>query len=128
MLCNARKSRRLKTDLGEWIVQIAQETPSHIVAPALHKSREEIHRLLTRVLGRTIPEDAEGMTEVARLELRRAFADAGIGISGANFLIAETGSLLILENEGNIRMTTSLPRVHVCGHRYRETASSSCRP
>ena len=103
----------VETDLGEWIVQIAQETPSHIVAPALHKSREEIHRLLTRVLGRTIPEDAEGMTEVARLELRRAFADAGIGISGANFLIAETGSLLILENEGNIRMTTSLPRVHV---------------
>jgi L-lactate dehydrogenase complex protein LldF len=103
----------VETDLGEWIVQIANETPSHIVAPALHKSRQEIRQLFARVLKRTMPEDAEGLTEIARVELRRSFADADIGISGANFLIAETGSLLILENEGNIRMTTSLPRVHI---------------
>ena len=103
----------LESDLGEWIVQIAEETPSHIVAPALHKSREEIRQLFARVLGRPMPEDAEGLTEVARLELRRPFADADIGISGANFLVAETGSALILENEGNIRMTTSLPKVHI---------------
>lgn len=103
----------VETDLGEWIVQIANESPSHIVAPALHKTREEIRQLFKRVLKRPMPEDAEGLTEIARLELRRAFAHADMGISGANFLIAETGSLLILENEGNIRMTTTLPRVHV---------------
>lgn len=105
--------RPVETDLGEWIVQIAGETPSHIVAPALHRSREEVRDLFARVLDRPMPEDAEGLTEVARLELRQAFADADIGISGANFLVAETGSFLILENEGNIRMTTSLPRMHI---------------
>lgn len=103
----------IETDLGEWIVQLAEETPSHIVAPALHKSRETIRRLFERVLKRKMPEDAEGLTEVARLELRRSFAQADIGISGANFLVAETGSLLILENEGNIRLTTSMPRIHI---------------
>lgn len=103
----------IETDLGEWIVQIAGEAPSHIVAPALHKSREEIRRLFEAVLNRPMPEDAEGLTEVARQELRQAFVDAEIGITGVNFLIEETGSLLILENEGNIRMTTSMPRVHV---------------
>ncbi|MCH2133530.1 MAG: LutB/LldF family L-lactate oxidation iron-sulfur protein [Phycisphaerales bacterium] len=105
--------RPVETDLGEWIVQIANETPSHIVAPALHRSREDVRELFARVLQRPMPEDAEGLTEVARLELRQAFADADIGISGANFLVAETGSFLVLENEGNIRMTTSLPRVHI---------------
>lgn len=103
----------IETDLGEWIVQLAGEAPSHIVAPALHKSREAIHRLFEEVFDRELPEDAEGLTEFARLELRRSFATANVGISGANFLIAETGSLLILENEGNIRMTTSMPRIHI---------------
>ena len=103
----------VETDLGEWIVQLAEEPPSHILVPAIHKRRHEIRELFGRVLGRPMPEDAEGLTEVARNELRDQFANADIGISGVNFLVAETGSFLLIENEGNIRLTTSLPRVHV---------------
>lgn len=103
----------VETDLGEWIVQLAEEPPSHILVPAIHKRRHEIRELFGRVLGRPMPEDAEGLTEVARNELRRQFANADLGISGVNFLVAETGSFLLIENEGNIRLTTSLPRVHV---------------
>jgi L-lactate dehydrogenase complex protein LldF len=105
--------RAVETDLGEWIVQIAGETPSHIVAPAIHRSRQDIRQLFEDVLGRPMPEDATGLTAVARAELRAAFASADVGISGANFLVAQTGSLLILENEGNIRMTTTMPRMHI---------------
>ena len=103
----------VETDLGEWIVQLAEEPPSHILVPAIHKRRHEIRELFGRVLGRVMPEDAEGLTEVARNELRERFAHADIGISGVNFLIAETGSFLLIENEGNIRLTTSLPKVHI---------------
>lgn len=103
----------VETDLGEWIVQLAEETPSHILVPAIHKRRTEIRDLLARVLGRPMPDDADGLTAVARDELRPRFAEAALGISGGNFLIAETGSFLLIENEGNIRLTTSLPRVHV---------------
>ncbi len=103
----------VETDLGEWIVQLAEEPPSHILAPAIHKRRREIRDLLARVLDRPMPDDAAGLTEVARHELRGHFAQAELGISGANFLVAETGSFLLIENEGNIRLTTSLPRVHV---------------
>jgi L-lactate dehydrogenase complex protein LldF len=103
----------VETDLGEWIVQLAEEPPSHILAPAIHKRRREIRDLLARVLGRPMPDDATGLTEVARNELRERFAQADLGISGANFLVAETGSFLLIENEGNIRLTTSLPRIHV---------------
>ncbi len=103
----------VETDLGEWIVQLAEEPPSHILAPAIHKRRREIRDLLARVLGRPMPDDAAGLTEVARNELRGRFAQAELGISGANFLVAETGSFLLIENEGNIRLTTSLPKIHV---------------
>lgn len=103
----------VETDLGEWIVQLAEETPSHILVPAIHKRRTEIRDLLARVLGRPMPDDADDLTAVAREELRPRFAAADLGISGGNFLIAETGSFLLIENEGNIRLTTSLPRVHV---------------
>lgn len=103
----------VETDLGEWIVQLAGETPSHILVPAIHKRRGEIRDLLARVLDRPMPDDAEGLTAVAREALRPRFARADIGVSGANFLVAETGSFLLIENEGNIRLVTSLPRVHV---------------
>jgi L-lactate dehydrogenase complex protein LldF len=103
----------VETDLGEWIVQLAEETPSHILAPAIHKRRVEIRDLLARVLGRPMPDDAEGLTAIARAELRPRFASAELGISGGNFLVAETGSFLLIENEGNIRLTTSLPRTHI---------------
>ena len=103
----------VETDLGEWIVQLAEEPPSHILVPAIHKRRREIRDLFARTLGRPMPDDAEGLTEIARNELRDRFAHAEMGISGVNFLVAETGSFLLIENEGNIRLTTSLPRVHV---------------
>ena len=103
----------VETDLGEWIQQLAGEPPSHILVPAIHKRRDEIRELLARVLGRPMPEDPVGLTEIARNELRDRFARADVGITGANFLVAETGSILLVENEGNIRLTTSLPRIHV---------------
>ncbi len=103
----------IETDLGEWILQLADETPSHILVPAIHKRRREIRDLFARILGRPMPEDAAGLTAIARNELRNRFATADLGISGANFLVAETGSFLLIENEGNIRLTTSLPRVHI---------------
>ena len=103
----------VETDLGEWIVQLAEEPPSHILAPAIHKRRREIRDLLAQVLDRPMPDDAAGLTAVARNELRGRFAQADLGISGANFLVAETGSFLLIENEGNIRLTTSLPKIHI---------------
>ena len=103
----------VETDLGEWILQLADETPSHILVPTIHKRRREIRDLFARVLGRPMPDDAAGLTAIARNELRTRFAAADLGISGANFLVAETGSFLLIENEGNIRLTTSLPRVHI---------------
>lgn len=103
----------IETDLGEWIVQLAHETPSHIVLPAIHKTRADIARLFARTLGTPDDADAATLTRAARRELRSAFATARMGISGVNFAVAETGSLLILENEGNARLTTSVPPVHV---------------
>ncbi|MEE2972106.1 MAG: LutB/LldF family L-lactate oxidation iron-sulfur protein [Planctomycetota bacterium] len=103
----------VETDLGEWVLQLAEEPPSHILVPAIHKRRHEIREIFARTLGRPMPEDAEGLTAIARDELRTRFAHADLGISGGNFLVAETGSFLLIENEGNIRLTTSLPRVHV---------------
>jgi L-lactate dehydrogenase complex protein LldF len=103
----------VESDLGEWIVQIAGETPSHIVAPAIHHSRESVHQLFEKTLQRKIPDDAESMTMVAREVLRQAFLRADVGITGVNYLVAETGSFLVLENEGNQRLTTSLPKVHI---------------
>ena len=103
----------VETDLGEWIQQLADEVPFHIVVPAIHKSRTMVAELFERKVGTPPDADAKTLTAAARVQLRAKFAAAGLGISGANFAIAETGSLLILENEGNIRLTTSVPKVHV---------------
>jgi L-lactate dehydrogenase complex protein LldF len=103
----------VETDLGEWIVQLAGEVPSHIVAPAIHKTRHQVGELFARELGVEATGDEQALTAIARRFLRERFAAAGLGVSGANFLVAETGSLLLIENEGNIRLCTSLPRVHV---------------
>lgn len=103
----------IETDLGEYILQLAQEPPSHIVAPVVHKSRDEVSDLfaekhaLPRKTG--IPE----LCREAREKLRPHFLSADMGVSGANFIVAETGSTLIVTNEGNGRMVTTLPRVHV---------------
>ena len=102
-----------ETDLGEFIIQLAEEPPSHIVGPAIHKSLEEIRALFAEHLG--TPKDAspEELAAAARRFLREKFLSAELGISGGNFLVAETGTLVLVENEGNIRLSTSLPRVHV---------------
>ena len=102
-----------ETDLGEYIIQLAEETPSHLVAPALHKTRGQVAQLFTEQLGVPYSEDIEEMARVARVALRQKFLDADMGVSGANFLVAETGSLVIITNEGNGRLCTSAPRIHV---------------
>jgi L-lactate dehydrogenase complex protein LldF len=103
----------LETDLGEYIIQLAGETPSHIIAPAIHKTRYQIADLFVEKLGIAPTDDVVVLTATARRVLRQKFAAADVGISGVNFGVAETGTILILENEGNIRLTTSLPKVHI---------------
>ncbi len=102
-----------ETDLGEYIIQLAGETPSHLVAPALHKTREQVSELFHQKLGVPLTDDIEEMARVARETLRQKFLQADLGLSGANFLVAETGSLVIITNEGNGRLCTSAPRIHV---------------
>lgn len=103
----------VETDLGEWIIQLAGETPSHIVVPAIHKTKAQIAELFADKVGTNRKADVDELTATARRILRERFAEATVGISGVNFGIAETGSILILENEGNVRLTTSLPRTHI---------------
>ncbi|MCB2204152.1 iron-sulfur cluster-binding protein [bacterium] len=109
----ARGLRTVETDLGEYIVQLAKEPPSHITAPALHKSRGEIGQLFAEQLGIPFTDDPEELTAIARKILREDFLQAGVGISGVNFAVAESGSICIVENEGNARLSMSLPRRHI---------------
>ncbi len=102
-----------ETDLGEYIIQLAEETPSHLVAPALHKTKEQVSELFHQKLGVPRTDDIEEMARVARATLRQKFLQADLGISGANFLVAETGALVIITNEGNGRLCTSAPRIHI---------------
>ena len=102
-----------ETDLGEYIIQLAEETPSHLVAPALHKSKEDVAELFADKLGVPYDEDIEVMAATARVTLRDKFMEADLGISGANFVVAETGTLVIVTNEGNGRLCTSAPRIHI---------------
>ena len=104
----------VETDLGEYIIQLAHERPSHIIAPAIHKTKGQVAELFSRELKRPgLPADPEVLTKIAREELREKFLTADLGITGANFPVAETGTVVLVTNEGNGRMTTSLPRVHV---------------
>ena len=102
-----------ETDLGEYIIQLAGETPSHLVAPALHKSKEDVAELFADKLGLPYDENIERMAASARTALRDKFMQADLGISGANFVVAETGTLVIVTNEGNGRLCTSAPRMHI---------------
>jgi L-lactate dehydrogenase complex protein LldF len=102
-----------ETDLGEYVVQLDGDRPSHIIAPIIHKTRAEVRESLSRVAGRELPDDASELTGFARERLRDAFMDADVGISGANFGVAESGTIVLVTNEGNGRMCTSLPRVHI---------------
>ena len=103
----------IETDLGEYIIQLAHETPSHIIIPAIHKDRRQIAGLFSAVTGEQVPEDTQALAGIARRILRREFLHADIGITGCNFAIAETGSLSLFTNEGNGRMVTTLPRVQI---------------
>jgi len=103
----------VETDLGEYILQLAHEKPYHIVAPALHKTRYDVAEIFTRTLhvpNETVPEK---QTAIARAVLREKFLAADIGISGANFLVADSGAIVLVENEGNARLTTTAPRIHI---------------
>lgn len=102
-----------ETDLGEYIVQLAEQRPTHIVTPALHLSAEQIGVLFHEKLGEAFTKDHEALTQIARRRLREAFLNADMGVSGCNFAVADTGSLVIVENEGNVGLSTSTPPIHV---------------
>ncbi len=102
----------LETDLGEYILQLAKEPPSHIVAPAVHKSKEQVAELFVAHHHKPLLTDIAAMTREAREVLRAHFLSADMGISGANFVIAETGTTLTVTNEGNADMVTTIPRIH----------------
>jgi L-lactate dehydrogenase complex protein LldF len=104
----------VETDLGEFIIQLNHETPSHIIVPAIHKNKDEVAAIFHEKIPDTAyTEDVEELTAIARRVLRKRFAAAKVGLSGVNFAIAETGTLLLVENEGNGRMCTTAPEVHV---------------
>jgi iron-sulfur cluster protein len=111
----AKGNEVYETDLGEFIIQKMGSKPMHITSPAIHVPREDVARLFSKVLGTEIAPDAEiaDMVAAAREYLREKFFRADIGISGANAVAAETGTLFIIENEGNIRLATSAPPVHI---------------
>jgi L-lactate dehydrogenase complex protein LldF len=102
-----------ETDLGEWIVALAGQRPSHMVMPAIHLSRFQVAEYFSKELKEEIPPDIAFMVQAARKELREKFLQADMGISGANFGIAENGAIGLVTNEGNARMVTTLPRIHV---------------
>ena len=103
----------VETDLGEYIIQLAEEAPFHIIAPAMHKSRQDVSDLFAQKIQRPNLVEIEEMAQAARETLREKFLQADMGITGANFVVAETGTLVIVTNEGNGRLCTSAPRIHV---------------
>ncbi|MCX8145112.1 MAG: LutB/LldF family L-lactate oxidation iron-sulfur protein [Azovibrio sp.] len=110
----ARGIAALESDMGEYIVQLAGERPSHIIMPAIHKTKAEIARLFAEKLpGVDYTESVDALIQIGRRVLREKFRDARIGLSGVNFAVAETGTLCLVENEGNGRMCTTVPEVHI---------------
>lgn len=103
----------VETDLGEYIMQLAHERPFHIVGPALHKDRYDVADIFEKHLGIGRETVIENQAAIARSRLREKFLAADIGISGANFLVADSGAVVLVENEGNARLTTSAPRIHI---------------
>ena len=103
----------VESDLGEFIQQLMHEPPYHFVFPCMHLKREEISALFERELGSAKTDSPEELTMIARRFMRRHYIDADMGISGGNFIVAETGMISITENEGNARLTTALPKIHV---------------
>lgn len=103
----------VETDLGEYILQLDQDPPSHVVVPAIHKNRTQIRHILHQKLGYDGPETPEAMTLFIREKIRQDFLSAEVGITGCNFAVAETGSVCLVTNEGNARMCTTLPKTHI---------------
>ena len=103
----------LESDMGEFIVQLREEKPSHIIMPAIHLNAGQVARLFHDKLDVDYTEDVDRLIQIGRETLRRNFFEADIGVSGVNFAIAETGTLLLVENEGNGRMSTTVPPVHI---------------
>ncbi len=103
----------LETDLGEFILQLDHDAPSHIVTPMIHKDRTAVARAFQRELGAEYTEDPQRLTQIARKYLRAKYQRADLGISGGNFLVADTGSMVLCTNEGNATFCTTAPRVHV---------------
>ncbi|WP_281886390.1 LutB/LldF family L-lactate oxidation iron-sulfur protein [Paenibacillus sp. YYML68] len=103
----------VETDLGEYIIQLANETPSHIIIPAIHKNRYQVAELLSKEAGETLPPDTTVLAGFVRKKLREKFLEAEIGMTGCNFAIAETGSMVLFENEGNARMVSTVPRMQI---------------
>jgi len=103
-----------ESDMGEYIVQLAGEAPSHIIMPAIHKTKQDIAKLFAEeVPGVTYTEDVDALIQIGRRVLRHKFAEADIGLSGVNVAVAETGTLCLVENEGNGRMCTTVPKIHI---------------
>jgi L-lactate dehydrogenase complex protein LldF len=102
-----------ETDLGEWIVQLAGERPSHMVMPAIHMTKEQVAEVFSKEVNQRLAADIPALVKLARKELRTKFLNAEMGVSGANIAVAETGSIVIITNEGNDRLVTTLPNTHV---------------
>lgn len=105
--------RASETDLGEWIVQLAGQRPSHMVMPAIHMFKEEVAELFGKEVGRKLSPEIKELVQVARERLRQEYFDADIGLTGANFLVADTGGIGLVTNEGNARLCATIPKVHI---------------
>jgi len=105
--------RASETDLGEWIVQLAGQRPSHMVMPAIHMFKEEVAQLFSKESGKTLSPEIKTLVNHARTRLRQEYFDADIGLTGANFLVANTGGIGLVTNEGNARLCATMPKVHV---------------
>jgi L-lactate dehydrogenase complex protein LldF len=103
----------IESDLGEYIIQLAGETPSHIITPVIHRTKEQVGQILHDKIGMPPTDDPAAMTAFIRTRMREVFLSADMGISGVNFGVAETGTIVMVTNEGNGRMTTTCPRIHV---------------
>lgn len=103
----------VETDLGEYIQQLDGEPPFHIVTPAMHKSKEDVAKVFNKHLGTPLDLTPQEMTMVAREKLRQKYVAAEVGITGGNFLLADIGGVLVLENEGNARLSVTFPKVHI---------------
>ncbi|RXT13533.1 LutB/LldF family L-lactate oxidation iron-sulfur protein [Ammoniphilus sp. CFH 90114] len=103
----------VETDLGEYIIQLAGETPSHIIIPAIHKNKQQVADLFSKEAGKQLPADTSVLAGFARAKLREKFLEADIGMTGCNFAIAETGSISLFSNEGNARMVSTVPKTQI---------------